>query len=184
MWITMPPPPIVSLAPPLDERALVRMGYVFKAPSWKPVRETGERLPSTIERRPRQRWVIGLSDSFIRFLVHSEGHDCVSSGSGWTFHTLRLEGHVSLGAAGYFGPPTEGQLEIGYSLREVHQGQGYATEGVLVLVTRAFHECVLRVIAHAADENLPSRRVLECCGFTLEGPGEEARTVRYHRDRS
>ncbi len=99
---------------------------------------------------------------------------------GWLSYYVRLrEGACLVGAAGYFGPPEQGQVEIGYSLLEAHQGKGYATEVVLALDARARSQGVRRVIAHTAEVNAPSQRVLERCGFVREGPGRGAGSLRY-----
>lgn len=82
-----------------------------------------------------------------------------------------------IGAGGYLGPPDgAGEVEIGYSLVPAWQGQGYATELVDALVTRALDdERVRRIIAHAAPDNNPSCAVLERAGFhcaaSEPGPG-------------
>ena len=56
--------------------------------------------------------------------------------------------------------------ELGYRLRREHWGQGYATEGVLALVTSAFASMGFdRIQAQTMTINLGSRRVLEKAGF-------------------
>jgi ribosomal-protein-alanine N-acetyltransferase len=89
-----------------------------------------------------------------------------------------------IGAGGYFGPPDAGGVvEIGYSVVPAFEGRGYATELVRALVARAFTQaCVTRIIAHTRPDNAGSIKVLERCGFTLVGPGEDPGTVLYeHR---
>jgi RimJ/RimL family protein N-acetyltransferase len=89
-----------------------------------------------------------------------------------------------VGAAGYLGPPSNGSVEIGYSVVAEERARGYATEIVGALVTHAFtHPAVEWVAAHTSDANLPSTRVLLRCGFTRMGPGSEPGSVDYRRDR-
>jgi RimJ/RimL family protein N-acetyltransferase len=85
-----------------------------------------------------------------------------------------------LAAAGYFGPPSDGSVEVGYSVIPEARGRGYATEIVDALVGRAFEEPGVRVvIAHTVDSNVPSTRVLLRCGFRRVGPGQRPGTIGY-----
>ena len=89
-----------------------------------------------------------------------------------------------LAAAGYFGPPSDGSVEVGYSVIPEARGHGYATEIVDALVGRAFEEPGVRVvIAHTVDSNVPSTRVLLRCGFERVGVGERPGTIGYRRVR-
>ncbi len=60
-------------------------------------------------------------------------------------------------------------FEIGYSLARAHQGRGFAREAVGGLVDRLFAGGARRVFADTDPDNLPSNRLLEALGFTLEG---------------
>lgn len=85
--------------------------------------------------------------------------------------------------AGFFGPPSEGVVEIGYSVVPGARGAGYATEIVAALCTFAFsHDAVQTVIAHTTPDNVPSQRVLLKCGFTeapaASPPGDLEYTLR------
>ncbi len=52
--------------------------------------------------------------------------------------------------------------ELGYRLRQVAWGKGYATEGARALVTKGFQELgVRRVVASTMAVNIASRRVME-----------------------
>ena len=87
-------------------------------------------------------------------------------------------------AGGYFSPPVDGIVEIGYSVVPELQGRGLATETARALVERAFGFAhVKAVVAHTFDSNPASIRVLEHCGFRRVGPGAEAGTVQYRLDR-
>lgn len=91
-------------------------------------------------------------------------------------------------AGGYTGPPDDaGEVEIGYSVVRVFEGRGIATEMVGALVHRAFNDAIVsRIIAHTFPANTGSIRVLEKNGFTHEGAGKDAGTIRYgrYRDRT
>jgi ribosomal-protein-alanine N-acetyltransferase len=101
---------------------------------------------------------------------------------GW-YAVQRLEGgrSVVIGAAGYCGPPSaDGTVEVGYSIAPEFETQGYATEIVHALVTRAWSIPVInRVIAHTQFNNLGSVKVLERCGFKVVGSCREPGTVVY-----
>jgi [ribosomal protein S5]-alanine N-acetyltransferase len=85
-----------------------------------------------------------------------------------------------VGAGGYFGPPSDGHVEIGYSIAEGFRGRGFATELVGALLARALLEPgVRRVTARTQSDNRASIRVLERCGFLFAGAGEAAGSARY-----
>jgi len=59
---------------------------------------------------------------------------------------------------------------VGYSLDEVHNGKGYATEALGLIVKFGFEELKLhRIEAGVMPRNVASQRVLEKCGFVREG---------------
>lgn len=56
--------------------------------------------------------------------------------------------------------------ELGYRLHRAYWGRGYATEGSLALIDKAFGELgARRVFAQTMAVNLGSRRVMEKCGL-------------------
>jgi RimJ/RimL family protein N-acetyltransferase len=66
-----------------------------------------------------------------------------------------------------------GEVALGYRLRRVAWGKGYATEGARALIRKGFTELgAVRVLATTYQDNLASRRVMEKAGLTL------ARTFR------
>jgi RimJ/RimL family protein N-acetyltransferase len=94
-------------------------------------------------------------------------------------------GQSLVAGAGYFGPPSRGTVEIGYSVVPEARGQGYATEIVEALVAHAFKSQRVRsIIAHAQDTNEASSSVLRRCGFRAVGPGLAAGSTRYERRQS
>jgi len=99
-----------------------------------------------------------------------------NGGWGTWYFLLRREGARPLligngGFKGHFVAP--GTCEVGYSVMETHQRNGYATEVVAALVEWAFsHPEIDRVVAHTLPELTPSIRVLEKNGFTPADPLE------------
>lgn len=60
--------------------------------------------------------------------------------------------------------------EIGYWLARKYWGQGYTSEAVTIMLKFAFNDLKLRrVFAGVMHPNAVSARLLERCGFTLEG---------------
>ncbi|GGQ30593.1 GNAT family N-acetyltransferase [Streptosporangium pseudovulgare] len=72
----------------------------------------------------------------------------------------------------------EDEPELGYRLRKIAWGKGYATEGSVALIRKAFSELgARRVHAEALAANIASRRVMEKAGlqyvrsFHVDRPG-------------
>ena len=62
------------------------------------------------------------------------------------------------------------QAEIGFTIARPHQGQGYATEALIALLSYVFDELeVHRVYANCDPDNLPSIRLLQKMGLRHEG---------------
>ena len=69
-----------------------------------------------------------------------------------------------------FGGPGEQQAELGYGFLPDSWGHGYAAEAIGQTLSHLFDDHRLhRVVAITADDNHPSRRLLEKLGFRLEG---------------
>ena len=105
---------------------------------------------------------------------------------GWTiwFITLRSEDKKKnklIGNAGFKGKPgADGTVEIGYSILEPYQRNGYATEAVRSLIEWAFSVGDVNcIIAETLPDLLASIRVLEKNGFRFIGQGSEEGTIRY-----
>ena len=108
--------------------------------------------------------------------------------AGWgLWFCLRREPRELVGNAGFKGSPRNGFAEIGYSMLEAHQRNGYCTEAVRALIAWAFeHQGVQAVIAHTLPGLRPSIRVLEKCGFEFVGEGvieDGMQTIRYELPR-
>lgn len=86
-------------------------------------------------------------------------------------------GHHAVGSIGCFGPPLDGEAEVGYGLVAEVRGQGLATEALRALVAEAARVRV-RLRASVEPDNQPSVRVLARSGFTeLRGSNEEGELV-------
>ncbi len=89
---------------------------------------------------------------------------------------------VLVASGGFFGPPQEGTVEVGYSTLPQFQGRGYATEMVEGLINWALSQSMLRrVVAEASSSNSASLRVLEKLGFAQSGIGREPDSLQFER---
>ncbi|MCD4523602.1 GNAT family N-acetyltransferase [Nocardioides sp. cx-173] len=86
-------------------------------------------------------------------------------------------GVQAVGSIGCFGPPVDGETEVGYGLVEAARGAGVATEALRALVAETDRAGV-RLRAAVAPQNRASLRVLAACGFTeLRGGDEDGNLV-------
>jgi RimJ/RimL family protein N-acetyltransferase len=107
-----------------------------------------------------------------------------SNEAGWNlWYCLRRQPRELVGNAGFKGNPRDGVAEVGYSMLEAHQRQGYCTEAVRALLGWAFqHPRMRMVVAHTLPGLTPSIRVMEKCGFVFAGSGpieDGLATIRY-----
>lgn len=73
------------------------------------------------------------------------------------------------GSCGYKGVPREGIVEIGFETAPILRRMGYAREMAEALIRYAFSDDGIdRVTAHVLKTNLPSKRVLACCGMSFQ----------------
>jgi [ribosomal protein S5]-alanine N-acetyltransferase len=91
--------------------------------------------------------------------------------AGWMAHYV-LRNDELVGSAGFFGPPTNGMAEIGYSICQVFRRQGLATEAVRALIDIAREREALAVCAHVKPDNIASIRVLVSTGFVEAEPDD------------
>ena len=90
--------------------------------------------------------------------------------------STELIGFICLGDMNRY----EGYVELEYAIAAAYRNKGLATEAVKRMVDYGFSELNLAVIAAwVRSHNAESVRVLEKCGFTLEG-----RLRKHARDRS
>ncbi len=74
----------------------------------------------------------------------------------------------------------DGYMEMEYAIAAEYRNKGYGTQAVKAMLDYGFTDMNLQVIAAwVRSHNLVSARILETCGFTLEG-----RLRRHARDRS
>ena len=121
------------------------------------------------------------AQEFFRSLLNSQGA-ALHGWLNWYAVTRRAEGTRTalVAGAGFFGAPSGGVVEIGYSVVESARGRGFATEIVAALVAHALsHAHVTEVVAHTSDANVASTRTLLRCGFARVGPGTEPQSVKY-----
>jgi [ribosomal protein S5]-alanine N-acetyltransferase len=78
-----------------------------------------------------------------------------------------IVGHANLSQI-FYGPLRSAYL--GYNAVAAHAGRGYMTEGLLLVLRRAFGVLALhRVEANIQPGNVRSRALIERCGFSREG---------------
>ena len=126
--------------------------------------ETMKFYPQTVTREDAARWVTRSQERYR------------SDGYGLFAVILKSSGEV-IGNCGLMRQEVEGEsmLEVGYHFRRDHWGHGYATEAARACMTYAFHNLAARkVVSLIVAENLPSRRVAERNGMTVE------RQVTFH----
>lgn len=86
-------------------------------------------------------------------------------------------GQQAVGTIGCFGPPRDGETEVGFGLVPDVRGSGVATEALRALAAEADRAGV-RLRATVAPDNAASLRVLATCGFTeLRGSTAEGELV-------
>jgi [ribosomal protein S5]-alanine N-acetyltransferase len=87
-----------------------------------------------------------------------------------------------VGGIGFFGPPQDGEVEIGYGIVPSRQRRGYATEAVQAMVADIFQlNDVQTVVANVDLDNPASIRVLEKSGMTLGDRRQEQATYQSRR---
>lgn len=103
---------------------------------------------------------------------------CLAKPEQWEWYAIwmiELKNGTHIGELCFKGLSSEGIAEIGYGINDEYQGQGYASEAVKAVSEWAFQQPdVTALEAETDDENIASKRVLEKCGFVLNGIiGEE-----------
>lgn len=92
----------------------------------------------------------------------------------WLYYVVGTEtGTPTLvGSAGYKGPPSDGVVEIGYSIVPSRQRRGLATEAARALVDSAWERGADAVVAHTLPHLEPSIGVLRKLAFVPSEPPE------------
>lgn len=84
---------------------------------------------------------------------------------------------LAVGGIGFFGPPVDGEVEVGYGLVAEARGHGLAAEALAALLVET-DRLGVRVRAAVEPSNRASIRVLAGAGFTdLRGSNEEGHLV-------
>ena len=111
------------------------------------------------------------ADSDAVFFVGRVSDEGWANGSTATFVVVDPANGTLLGACGLGDiDHTHGRGEIGYWTTAAARGRGVATSAVRLVCAWAFdHVGLARVDWHAFVGNEGSRRVVERCGFTMEG---------------
>src|SRR5262249_54218768 len=141
-------------------------------------------LPRLVEARVPEGWPPPLNDEGSMRWVLSQLEKDPPDAGGWSFWYLALPGEstgerILVGNAGFKGrPAADGTVEIGYSVMEDRQRQGFGTEAAEALMKWAFsHPDVRQVVAETYPELRPSVRVMERIGMVYLGVGSEEGVV-------
>ena len=103
---------------------------------------------------------------------------CLEHPDQWDWYAvwmIELKDGTHIGELCFKGLSANGIAEIGYGISEEYHNNGYASETVKAILEWAFsHPEVKAVEAETDNDNTASKRVLEKCGFVLNGEiGEE-----------
>ncbi|GAB20574.1 putative acetyltransferase [Gordonia effusa NBRC 100432] len=89
-----------------------------------------------------------------------------SATSEWTMHLFTETATGALiGSGGYYGPPVDGVVEIGYEIAPEFRGRGLATHAAAALIQKAADAGVTQIKAHTLAGPNPSTGVLNALGF-------------------
>lgn len=95
--------------------------------------------------------------------------------AGWWLHYVVVPddvGSVLVASVGYKGPPSDGVVEIGYSVVPSWQRRGIATAACRVLIDEAWRRGAHTVVAETLPDLQPSIGVLRKLGFAPTGAPE------------
>jgi [ribosomal protein S5]-alanine N-acetyltransferase len=164
------------------EISTARLRLVALRPEWLPVVLDGARLAQELRVRvpaswPPEHWEPHVVAFMVaQYAAHPET-------VGWHRFVVLTEGEATLVGAIGGHPKGDGVVEIGYSILPEFQRRGFATEGVRAQVEWLLQQrCVRCVIAETYPHLPESIKVMERCGMTHVGMGEEEGTVRYARE--
>jgi ribosomal-protein-alanine N-acetyltransferase len=123
--------------------------------------------PPPLNDRDSQRWMLNYLESH----QHSRW--------GMWYIVLRRKRQL-IGNCGFKGEPTNGAVEVGYSIAPEYHRRGYASEAVRGLLQFAFADPqVRRVLGETFPELTPSIGVLKKCGFRRVPGGSEPGVLRF-----
>jgi len=116
-----------------------------------------------------------------------QAHDNFRKKAAYNFAITEKAGSDVIGGIGLGNLDWEDKkAELGYWLGRHYWGRGFTTEAVGLFTNYAFNNLKLhRIYACTFDKNIASQRVLEKCGFKLEGTHREAmfKRNRYHDEK-
>jgi ribosomal-protein-alanine N-acetyltransferase len=123
-------------------------------------------------------------DSARFFLDYLTKHPSNVGWMAWYFVAVEDGERIAIGNGGFKGAPSDGAVEIGYSVVPRYQRNGFAGEAVRALIAWAFsHAGVDRIVAETLPELHASQALLRSLGFHETVP-LEAGTLRFElRDR-
>ncbi|MGN6325462.1 GNAT family N-acetyltransferase [Pseudolysinimonas sp.] len=100
-------------------------------------------------------------------LVPLRGHARVAEPDPiFTMYQVRTrDDGLAIGGLGFFGPPEDGRVELGYGLVAAARGRGYATEALRAAVGLAARHGARSVEADTEEANAASQNVLRKAGF-------------------
>jgi RimJ/RimL family protein N-acetyltransferase len=86
------------------------------------------------------------------------------------YKIVRIADGLVIGDIGFYAPPQDGSVEVGFGLARSARGAGHGSEALRLLVGWAAQQAdVRRVVARSLVENEPSKAVLARAGFTDVG---------------
>jgi RimJ/RimL family protein N-acetyltransferase len=86
------------------------------------------------------------------------------------YQIVRIADGLVIGDIGFYAPPQDGTVEVGFGLTPSARGVGHGSEALQLLVGWAAKQAdVRRVVARTLVENEPSKAVLARAGFTNVG---------------
>jgi [ribosomal protein S5]-alanine N-acetyltransferase len=90
---------------------------------------------------------------------------------GWLVHAVTNDEHVTVGHAGFHGPPTgDGMVEVAYTVIPEQRGRGYAAAALGALLTRAATDAGVRTIrATISPDNAASLHIVRAADFVEVG---------------
>ena len=103
------------------------------------------------------------NDRFARILKRNEAHSLYGSYMVWKEDSFVGLGHITLKEG------QKGEAEIGYMLLPEYWGKGYGTLIAREMVRLGVQGGLQKLTAIIDPENIPSRKILTCLGFSSEG---------------
>ncbi|MCQ2965593.1 MAG: GNAT family N-acetyltransferase [Alphaproteobacteria bacterium] len=123
-------------------------------------------------------FIASQTDEDLKIAYTEMLNGCLQNPKQWKWYTIwmiEFKDKTHIGELCFKGLDIHGVTEIGYGILEEYQGKGYATEAVRAVTKWALNQSgVIAIEAETEENNLASRKVLEKCGFVLNGKmGEE-----------